>query len=91
MCSRLFRPGECPPKVAYSLVRELADDGIPVAVACGVLDVSTSGFYDWLGRPESPRELRNEELTKMIREIHEDSRGSYGVVINLYSGLVLLR
>ncbi|WP_055483808.1 IS3 family transposase [Sphaerimonospora mesophila] len=62
----------------YSLVRELADDGIPVAVACRVLNVSTSGYYDWRGRPEPPRELRNKELMKMIHRIHGESRGSYG-------------
>jgi len=43
-----------------------------------VLNVSTSGYYDWLGRSESPRTPRNKELTKMIREIHVESRGSYG-------------
>ncbi|WP_197094126.1 IS3 family transposase [Nonomuraea sp. SBT364] len=58
--------------------KELADDRIPVAVACRVLQVSTSGYYEWLGRPEPPRELRNKELSKMIRQIHADSRGSYG-------------
>ncbi|RSN69763.1 IS3 family transposase [Actinomadura sp. WAC 06369] len=47
-------------------------------MACRVLNVSTSGYYDWLGRPEPPRTLRNKELMKMIREIHADSRGSYG-------------
>jgi hypothetical protein len=36
-----------------------AGDGIPVAVACRVLNTSRSGFYDWPGRPEPPRELRN--------------------------------
>ncbi|MEU4407394.1 IS3 family transposase [Streptosporangium sp. NPDC023963] len=62
----------------YALVHELADDDIPVARACRVLRVSTSGYYDWLKRPESPRELRNRQLTQMIRRIHADSRGSYG-------------
>jgi putative transposase len=47
-------------------------------VACRVLGVSTSGYYEWLGRPESPRTLRNKELTKMIHDIHEQSRGTYG-------------
>jgi putative transposase len=47
-------------------------------VASRVLNISRSGYYDWLGRPDPPRELRNKELTKMIREIHGDSRGSYG-------------
>jgi putative transposase len=31
----------------FPVVRELAADGIPVAVACRVLDVSTSGYYEW--------------------------------------------
>jgi putative transposase len=47
-------------------------------VACRVLNISRSGFYDWLGRPEPPRELHNKELVKIIREIHAGSRGSYG-------------
>jgi putative transposase len=47
-------------------------------VACRVLNIARSGFYDWLGRPEPPRELRNRELMKIIREIHAGSRGSYG-------------
>jgi putative transposase len=47
-------------------------------VACRILGVSKSGYYEWLGRPESPRELRNTELAKMITEIHAESRGTYG-------------
>jgi putative transposase len=47
-------------------------------VASRVLNISRSGYYDWLGRPGPPRELRNKELTKVIREIHAESRGSYG-------------
>ena len=42
----------------YPLVRELADDEFEVAVACRVLNVSRSGYYDWLGRPSSPRASR---------------------------------
>ncbi|WP_231404488.1 IS3 family transposase [Actinomadura viridis] len=60
------------------MVRELAENDIPVAVACRVLGVSRSGYSDWLGRPASIREQRNAELVKMIREIHEESRRSYG-------------
>jgi putative transposase len=47
-------------------------------VTCRVLNVSKSGYYDWRGRPESLRQLRNKELTKMIRVIHAESRSSYG-------------
>jgi hypothetical protein len=40
----------------FRLVRELADDNIPVAVACRVLAVSRSGFYDWSTRSVSGRD-----------------------------------
>lgn len=43
-----------------------------------MLEISRSGYYDWLGRPEPPRELANKELMKLIRQIHEESRASYG-------------
>jgi putative transposase len=47
-------------------------------VACRVLNISRSGYKDWVGRPQSPRDQRNAELLKLIRDIHETSRYSYG-------------
>jgi len=47
-------------------------------VACRVLHVSRSGYYDWLSRLDSPRVQENMLLLKQIREIHEESRGTYG-------------
>src|SRR5215471_12382282 len=49
-----------------------------VAVACRLLGVSRSGYYEWKGRPESAREARDRELLKLIERVHADSRGSYG-------------
>jgi putative transposase len=56
----------------------LAADGIDVAVACRVLNVSRSGYYAWRSRPKSARQEENELLLKHIRAIHEESRGTYG-------------
>lgn len=64
--------------MTYRLVRELADDGIDVAVACRVLEVSRSGFYEWLGRPASARDVDDAHLLDEIRAVHEMSRGTYG-------------
>jgi putative transposase len=50
----------------------------PVATACRVLGVSTSGYYAWRRRPASPRSLADAVLTEMIRTIHRESRGTYG-------------
>jgi putative transposase len=46
---------------------------------CRVLAVSASGYYAWRGRPPSQRALDDAALTGIIRKIHEDSRGTYGV------------
>ena len=47
-------------------------------MTCRVLNVSRSGYYDWLGRLDSPRVQENELLLKQIRQIHHESRGTYG-------------
>ncbi len=65
----------------YRLVRELADDPdlrVDVAVACRVLRISRSGYYEWLGRAPSPRQVADEQLTATIAEVHQASRGTYG-------------
>jgi putative transposase len=49
-----------------------------VTVACRLLGVSRSGYYERKGRPESARESRDKELLKLIERVHSDSRGSYG-------------
>lgn len=51
----------------YALVRELAADGVPVAVTCRVLRLSTSGFYDWWHRPLTERQTAVAVLTRVLR------------------------
>lgn len=62
----------------FPVVRELAASDVPVAVACRVLGVSTSGFYEWRDRPPSPRAVADAALLATIREVHRVSRGTYG-------------
>ena len=50
----------------FRLVEELAADGFPVAVACRVLKVSTSGFYEWRARPASARDRADAELANTV-------------------------
>lgn len=45
---------------------------------CEVLEVSTSGYYDWLERPESKRHRENRLLTERIKYFHRQSREIYG-------------
>jgi putative transposase len=47
---------------------------------CRVLEVSTSGYYDWTKRKEhpAPRTVADLELISKITDIHRASRGTYG-------------
>jgi hypothetical protein len=56
----------------------MAAEGIPVEVACRVVGVSVSGYYDWRSRPPSARAIRHAWLTDLIVEVHQASRGVYG-------------
>ena len=47
-------------------------------LACRVLEVAESGFYEWRSRPPSQRAIRHAWLTDQIRAVHAASRGTYG-------------
>jgi putative transposase len=49
-----------------------------VATLCRLLCVSRSGYYAWRTRPPSARTRANQELMRNIKEVHEESRGTYG-------------
>jgi transposase InsO family protein len=58
--------------MTYPLVRELAADGVPVRLTCGVLGFTPQAFYKWEADPVSEREWTDAHLTDAIRDIHED-------------------
>jgi len=58
--------------MTYPLVRDLADDGIPVTVTCRVLGFSTQGFYKWRANPVSAREWDDAHLINAIVDVHAD-------------------
>jgi transposase InsO family protein len=63
--------------VRYAFIKEHREE-LPVRQMCRVLQVSRSGYYDWLTRPAGARQRRQEELTERIRQAHADSRQLYG-------------
>lgn len=48
------------------------------AVMCRVLEVSKSGYYGWLDRPDSKRARRHQYLLTKIRQVHIENRQVYG-------------
>ena len=56
----------------YPLVRELADDGIPVTVTCRVLNIARQPYYRWFKQPVNDRDLDRAWLAKAIFDAHRD-------------------
>jgi transposase InsO family protein len=52
----------------------------PIRSLCEALEVSPSGYYDWLKRQAQPgpRAQENARLVQQIVQIHQDSRQTYG-------------
>jgi transposase InsO family protein len=63
--------------VKYAFIqREQAQ--YPVACLCQVMGVARSGYYAWLKGSPTQREMANHQLAEQIREVHAQSRGTYG-------------
>src|SRR5690606_9535064 len=58
--------------MSYPLVRDLAAEGIPVRLTCGVLGHSRQAYYAWLKSPISDRELEDAYLTNALIDAHGD-------------------
>jgi putative transposase len=63
--------------VKYAWIAEHRDS-FPVAVLCDVLNVSTSGYYEALERPPSPRAERHQRIQEAVAQVHAESHGIYG-------------
>jgi putative transposase len=56
----------------YPLVQDLAAEGFPVRLTCGVLGFTPQAFYKWRARPCSDRDLDDAYLTNALVDAHRD-------------------
>ncbi len=56
----------------YPVVRELAEDGVPVTVTCRVLKIARQPYYRWLIEPVCDRVRREAVLANAILGAHRD-------------------
>jgi putative transposase len=60
------------------VIDALAGQGRSAKKLCRMLGVAPSGFYYWRNKPPTIRELRHEQLSGLIADIHHGSMGTYG-------------
>lgn len=70
--------GTDPAAPAAFIGNQRAGHRVPHRLACQVLGVSESWLYKWRDEPTTAREVRRGQLTGTIRQIFEDSGGTYG-------------
>ena len=58
--------------MTFPLVRDLAAEGIPVRLTCGMLGFSAQAFYQWQARPFSDRDWADAHLINAALDIHHD-------------------
>jgi hypothetical protein len=71
---RVLCPGVA---VRYAVIRRFRSK-YPVPRLCRVLEVSTSGYYAWLKRPDSPRNQEEKRLELEIIAAHKRTEETYG-------------
>jgi len=63
--------------VKYAFIHKHCQE-FPVRMMCKVFKLHPSGFYAWLHKPVSDRELEDQRLLKLIRKFYIGSGGTYG-------------
>jgi transposase InsO family protein len=61
----------------YAWIRQHQDQ-YPVTVQCSVLEVSSSGYYDWRDRKPSAQQQTRQTLEQAVQRSHADSHAVYG-------------
>lgn len=56
----------------YPLVRDLAAEGFPVRLTCGVLKIAPQPYYRWLRDPVCRRDLDDAHLVNALVDAHRD-------------------
>jgi len=65
--------------VKYAYIRQHGER-LGIKPLCQTLQISRSGYYDWLGRAPSKRTQANNELLEHIRTAHAKHRLAYGAL-----------
>lgn len=61
----------------YALITEHVGQ-FSVTLMCAALNVSRSGYYRWLNREPSPREMRRSMLTEKVVDLYATYKARYG-------------
>ena len=53
-------------------------DLFAVEKMCRIINISSSSFYKWISRPKSNRDKKTEELSMLVKQVHQNIGEIYG-------------
>ena len=57
----------------YEIITELSTEKqYPIEELCALGQISRAAYYKWMNREKSENEIKNEAISELIRQIHED-------------------
>ena len=56
----------------FPLVQDLADEGFPVVLTCGVLGFARQSYYEWLENPISQRDWDDAHVANTLFDLHHN-------------------
>lgn len=62
----------------FEFLKEHRGEIGPIKKACGLMKVSKSGFYEYLGRKKSDAQIEREAIEGFVVEAFERHKGRYG-------------
>ena len=62
----------------FEFLKEHRGEIGPIRKACGLMEVSKSGFYEYLGRKKSDAQIEREAIEGFVAEAFERHKGRYG-------------
>lgn len=62
----------------YEFLKQHRNEYRPIKRACKILKVSTSGYYEYLGRRKSNSQIEREALEGFVADIFAEHKGRYG-------------
>lgn len=62
----------------YRFLKEHRGDFGPIKKACGLMRVSRSGYYEYLGRKKSNQQIEREALEGFVKNVFFEHKGRYG-------------
>lgn len=71
--------------IQYQIIQSLKNDGWNIAFMCNQLNISRAAYYKWCNRKETTRDIENNQIIDLMKEINESNNNLFGYEKMMYA------